>query len=313
MEPALSSFVVATLSEQWGRVARCAMVAIVALTGAHCASDLRTSLERLSEARRLSGDLLVQFTKAADAGNRAVMADTDAASTAFAGEAAQATQVVQKDVEAMAPILKDLGYSDETRLLEEFGRRFAEYRALDETILGLAVENTNLKAQRLSFGSAREAADAFKKALDAVAPPALAGAAAPAGSPWRVQALAATAVASVREIQALQAPHIAEPDDVPMTEIEKRMATAASGAERALETLDGLVPAAIQPQLNAARGALARFMGINAEIIGLSRRNSNVRSLALSLGQKRTLTARCEETLHALQDALGKRDFGGTR
>jgi len=45
----------------------------------------------------------------------------------------------------------------------------------------------------------------------------------------------------------------------------------------------------------------------------LSRRNSNVRSLALSLGQKRTLTARCEETLGALQDALAKRGFGGTR
>ena len=61
-----------------------------------------------------------------------------------------------------------LGYSAEARLLEEFGSRFAEYRALDETILGLAVENTNLKAQRLSFGPAQEAADAFRDALMAI-------------------------------------------------------------------------------------------------------------------------------------------------
>ena len=47
-------------------------------------------------------------------------------------------------------------------------------------------------------------------------------------------------------------------------------------------------------------------MGVNAEIVVLSRRNSNVRSLALSLGQKRMLTAGCEETLRALQDASGE-------
>lgn len=98
-----------------------------------------------------------------------------------------------------------------------------------------------------------------------------------------------------------------------MTEIEKRMATAASAARRALETLDGLILHAFQPRPTAARGALERFMGINAEIIVLSRRNSDVRSLALSLGQKRTLAARCEETLQALQDALAKRAFAGTR
>ena len=54
-------------------------------------------------------------------------------------------------------------------------------------------------------------------------------------------------------------------------------------------------------------------MRVNAEIIALSRRNSDVRSLALVLGQKRMLTARCEETLTALQDSLAKRGFGATR
>jgi hypothetical protein len=52
-------------------------------------------------------------------------------------------------------------------------------------------------------------------------------------------------------------------------------------------------------------------MSVNAEIVRLSRRNSNVRSLALTLGQKRTLTARCEEPLHSLQDALAARSLSG--
>jgi hypothetical protein len=45
----------------------------------------------------------------------------------------------------------------------------------------------------------------------------------------------------------------------------------------------------------------------------LSRRNSNVRSLAMSLGEKRMLTAACEDSLRALRDALAKRGFTATR
>lgn len=288
-------------------IALCSVIVMVAVAGAGCGSSVQTSLERLLEARRLSSDLVAQFIKVADAGNRAVMADTDDASVAFAGEAAQLTQAVQKDVDALGPMLMALGYSNETRLLEEFGGRFAEYRALDQTILGLAVENTNLKAQRLSFGSGQQAANAFRDALDAVTRSAT------AKDSWRLESLAATAVAAVREIQVLQAPHIAETEDAAMTRMEAQMATSEAAARRAVETLASRVPPASRPQLTAATVALDRFVGVNAEIVTLSRRNSNVRSLALSLGQKRTLTARCEETLLALQDALAKRDFGGRR
>lgn len=288
-------------------IGRAVMVFVTVAATAGCGSGLGTSLERLLEARRLSSDLVVQFSKVADAGNRAVMADTDEDSVAFAAEAAQATQAVQTDIDALGPILMALNYSNETRLLEEFGSRFAEYHALDQTILGLAVENTNLKAQRLSFGSGQQAADAVRDALDAVRR------AAPAKDSWRIEALVATAVASVREVQVLQAPHIAETEASAMTRMEMQMAASEAAARQALGALAGLVLPESRPQLAAATDALDRFMGVNTEIVALSRRNSNVRSLALSLGQKRTLTARCDETLVALQDALAKRDLGGRR
>ena len=54
-------------------------------------------------------------------------------------------------------------------------------------------------------------------------------------------------------------------------------------------------------------------MELNAQIIALSRRNTNVRSLALSLDQKRTIIAGCEESLHALRDALARRGYVGVR
>jgi hypothetical protein len=166
-----------------------------AYTAAACGAPADAPLRRLLEANTLAAELLVQFTHAADAGNRAVMADTDETSVAFAREADQATQAVQKDSAALRSVLTALRYSDELRLLDEFDTRLADYRALDRNVLDLAVENTNLKAQRLSFGAARDAADAFGNALDALAPASQADA-------WRVKALAASAVAAIREIQA---------------------------------------------------------------------------------------------------------------
>jgi hypothetical protein len=266
-----------------------------------------TSLQQLVEARRLAADLSVQFTKAVDAANRAVMADTDETSVAFAGEATTAGDAVHKEAGALAPILKDLGYADEARLLDEFNRRFDEYRSLDRNILDLAIENTNLKAQRLAFGPSQAAADAMSNALDTVIP------AGQGPESWRVRSDVATAVAAVRDIQVMQAPHIAEADDAAMTRIEKRMMDSERAARAALETLSSLVAPDRGPQIAAATVALNQFMKLNADIVGLSRRNTNVRSLAMSLGQKRTLTAACEDSLRALQEALATRGFAGTR
>jgi hypothetical protein len=280
-------------------------VMILVAVAAGCSDG--SSLERLMEAQRLSSDLLVRFATATDAANRAVMAGNDEMAAEFAREAEQATEKVQRDADALKPLLAALGYTDESRLLEEFIGQFSEYRELDRAIRGLAVENTNLKAQRLSFGPAQKEADAFRDALESVARTS------PAKDAAQVKALTATALSAVREIQVLQGPHIAEPDDAAMTRLEDRMASSEELARGALQTLAGLLPPASRPQLDGATAALDRFHDLNAELIALSRRNSNVRSLALSLGKKRMLTARCEETLHAIQDALRKHTFSGTR
>jgi hypothetical protein len=66
-------------------------------------------------------------------------------------------------------------------------------------------------------------------------------------------------------------------------------------------------------RLGSATDALNRFMILNAQIVALSRQNSNVRALALSLGQRRIVAAACEERLRALQEALAARSFRGTK
>ena len=69
------------------------------------------------------------------------------------------------------------------RALQEFVGRIKARRILD-----LAVQNTNLKAQRLAFGPAQEAANRFRNALEAVASDA------PLRDRCRVEAIVASAV-----------------------------------------------------------------------------------------------------------------------
>jgi hypothetical protein len=282
----------------WGESVRLALCATMLAVSLACGTS--TTFDQLSEARRLSADLLIQFTKAGDAANRAVMADTDETSIAFAKEAEDSKTAVQTDVDTLRPLLQKLDYTDEDRLVQEFVGRFAEYRELDRKILELAVENTNLKAQRLSFGAAQDAADAFTKSLESVTPAA-------SGEMWQVRAIVAGAVAALRDIQAAQAPHIAEAEDAVMTRIETRMKAAEATVRNALQSLRPLVAPTSQRQVMDATTAFDRFMSVNAQIVELSRRNTNVRSLMLSLNQKGKLTSACETALRALQEALAKR------
>lgn len=280
------------------------LLAGLILSLAGCQGGSSAAFTELATARRLAADLRFQFTKAADASNRAVMADTDEASVAYAHEAEQATQTVQSDIDALTPDLRSLGYPAAIGFIEDFGKRFAAYRALDRKVLDLAVENTNLKAQHLSFGPASEAADGFRTAIE--------GAGAQSKDHCRVESLAAKAVLAVREVQVLHAPHIAESDDAAMTRMEAEISRLEATASDALGQLSALEPPA-QPQLAVAAAALDRFKDLTRQIVALSRRNTNVRSLELSLRDKPALTAACDDSLRSLEEALAKEGSTGTR
>jgi hypothetical protein len=123
-------------------------------------------LQQLIEARRLASEMHVAFASAADASNRAVMADTDEASAAAGDEAKAARVAIGKNLEALGHALQALGYVEDQRALESFKMNFAAYLKVDDEILPLAVENTNLKAQRLAFGPAQQAAQEFAAAVE---------------------------------------------------------------------------------------------------------------------------------------------------
>ena len=98
-----------------------------------------------------------------------------------------------------------------------------------------------------------------------------------------------------------------------MTELEKEMDALQAGARQGITTLEALVEVGGRSDLTAAVAAFDRFHEISKEIVKLSRRNSNVRSLELSLRQKPAVTAAADQDLLSLQEALAKEGFAATR
>ena len=256
-------------------------------------SAFERSVQKLQLIQAMSRDLLV----ATEAEKSAVMADTDEASQAFAEQSMQASQNVEKARRELEPLLA--GKSQEVHLFQEFSRCWDMLQEIDREVLSLAVQNTNLKALRLSFVPAAEAMRSMEEALNH-----LMDVVSSSPDAVRITRLAAKAAMGALNIYTLQAPHIAESTAARMDELEADMARLNAQVSEALLSLRALVDEPGTPFLDAAWAAYQDFQTINAEIVELSRQNSNLRSFALSLGQKRKTTAQCLDVLAVLQELV---------
>ena len=259
----------------------------------------RLALEDRAEAMRLATDLRVSFAAATGASNRAVMAGSDDGAAAAAAEAREARGAAVAAAEQLRDVLRRLRYTRDLALLDEATKQVRQYAAFDEEVLALAIEGSNAQAQRLSFTDGRTAADAFVGAADSLA-----------RTNRDLSGVAAQAARAVREIQALQAPHIAEPDDAAMDALEVSMESSKEAARAATRTL---AAAAATAERRALEAALERFLAVHDRILRLSRQNSNVRSLAMALGRNRAMAASCDEQLRGLASAIAAHEIAATR
>jgi hypothetical protein len=254
----------------------------------------------------LVGRLELALARGSEAEKSAVLAITDEDSQAFADQARAATADVDRDRQELGRLLEAGGTQGERDLLARFSEAFGDLRRVDDEVLRLAVKNTNLKASALSFGPAAEALAELDGALARAA-------AKTAASPDALLALRLTSDAriAVLRIQALLAPHIAEESDARMDRMEASMLEEETRARRALAGLGALSRLRGDSDLAAASSALARYVDIKARIVALSRDNTNVRSLALSLNQKRRSLALCLDALGALKQAILEEPIAG--
>lgn len=241
------------------------------------------------------------LASASEAEKSAVMATTDQDSQSFADQARAATTALREERARLDKILVSGGNTREERMLAKFSDAFADFERIDRELLSLAVQNTNLKAYDLAFGPAAAVLRDMDEALARIVKE---RAGSPSSDDGRIVVLAEGARIAALRIQALLPPHIAEESERKMDEMESRMAGEDREARKNLAALSAIQGLTGNADLAAASERYAAFSGIQSQILKLSRENTNVRSKAISLIQKRRVMFLCQDALAALQQAI---------
>jgi hypothetical protein len=250
----------------------------------------------------------INFLKSVEMEKNAVMAQTDEESQVFADQWLAASAAVEQDQKQLNSLIDAAPMQDERNLVIEFNNCWTELRKLDQVILQLAVQNTNLKAASLSREKGAEAMRRFEHALEDAMRPYLG-----AQKEGRAARLLCHAMTSALKIYNLHSFHIAEASDEKMDQIEMQMKAEENEAFKSLDELAGIAGKKSRQALLQAKAAFTEFMEVTAEVIKLSRQNSNVKSLELSLGRKRKVAAQCDEILVAFQEVVQNRIFKATK
>jgi hypothetical protein len=236
------------------------------------------------------------------------MATTDQDSQTFADQARAATASLEQERAQLDEILRANGSSRENEHLAEFSKTFVDYERIDHDLLDLAVQNTNLKAYRLAFGPA---AEMLQEADDALARIVKARTDFDSPGDKKVILLADDARISALRILALLPPHIAEESDQKMDEMEARMAREDRAIRKDLADLAAIKGLAEDSDLATAVARYASFTDLRSQILKLSRENTNVRSLAISLNEKRKTMFLCQDELSTLEQAIQQEFIAG--
>jgi hypothetical protein len=285
-----------------------AVLLVVVLVVLHFQRGHNPAEQVAFKARRIDAveRMRLALASASEAEKSAVMAITDEDSQKYADQARAATADVEQGRNELGQLLDAGGTRREKDLLAQFSKVFADFQSVDKDLLALAVKNTNIKAYNLAFGPA---ADAITEMNDALSRLMTKSAASPDAR--NVALLAFGAQTAVLRIQTLLAPHIAEESDAKMDALEARMTKDDQEVHKDLDALAALPIFNADTDLAAALSAYARFSEVRAKIIPLSRENTNVRSLAISLDQKRKVMFLCQEALASLEQATSEEPIPG--
>lgn len=272
------------------------------------APSMNTVYENILEQKKVLEQMRIQLLKSVEMEQRAVMALTDRESEEYAQQSRAASKAVDQNLALLSPLVEAQPMPNEKPLLAEFATCWAELGAVDRVILQLAVENTNLKAAALSREKGAEILQRFERNLDA-----LRELSRETANASRAAELASRAMIASLKIYALHGPHIIETASDTMDQYERRIHEHANEVAQALDALNGIVAADHRERVSQAQATFAEFAALTAQVVELSRQNSNIKSLELSMGRKRSIAAQCDEILAALQETVQNKPFKATK
>ena len=262
---------------------------------------LEDTYKNIMKKNEIMSQLRIHFLKSVEMEKNAVMAITDEESQEFADQSLAASAAVEQDLTHLRSLIDAVPQQDEKKLDGEFNTCWTELRKLDQVILELAVQNTNLKAASLSQEKGAATMQRFEHALEELIR-------SYTGTPneGRITDLSFHAITAGLKMYNLHSSHIAEASDEKMDQIETQIKAEENEAEKSLDGLAEIVGAESKNLLLQAKMDFSEFQEVTAKVIKLSRQNSNIKSLELSLGRKRKIAAQCDEILATFQETVQK-------
>jgi hypothetical protein len=277
------------------------MLLMVILVALHLQTGQKSVVQLAFKARRadMVAKMRLNLASASEAEKSAVLAISDQDSKTYADQARAATLEAEREQNELRELLAAGGTLKESDLLVQFSRVFTDFMRIDSDLLVLATKNTNIKAYGLTFGPAADALKEMDTALSR-----LVTKSADFPEARNVTLLACRAQIAALRIQTLLAPHIAEESDRKMDELEAHMTKEDMEVRKDLDGLASIREFHGNPDLEIALSNWARFSEVKERIIALSRENTNIKSLTISLGQKRKVLFLCQDLLSALQQTI---------
>lgn len=256
----------------------------------------------------LLSTMRIHLLEATEAEKNAVMAITDEESENFAVRARQAADAVESSRKKIEGIILQENHPQEIAIFNKFNICWSQFRKLDETILALATQNTNLKAQKISSTQGAQEMERFEQSLNRLIHRNTSN-----NRCNKTVMLSYEALTAGLKIFSLHKPHIEEADDQEMDKIEQSIKTYDESARQALESFHNITNPSDNEDMKNAEAAYEQFMNLTGEILRLSRMNTNIKSAELSLGKKRLISSQCQEILASLQETIRAQRSKATR
>lgn len=287
--------------------AACRLLVVGLLFGCS-GQDFQANLHALLEKQRLAAQLQQSLLAASDAANKSLLAPDETAASQQAAAAKAAFEAGAGQLQSLSALIEKGNNPKEIEAVKPVVADFKELDAAYAALHGLVARNTNVRAARLSRHEAAQALERLRQALA----PILAAPDCPAAA----QAL--RAIAAAQAILILHPLHIDERSAAGMDALEAAMNQDDRDARTTLAGLADLAAPSGAGEAAAmaakdAQAAYEAFWAVHTTILGLSRENSNIEAIALSMGRKQVLQAKIQTDLAALAAVIDEKQFTATR
>ena len=287
--------------------AACQLLVVGLLLGCS-GQDFQANLHALLEKQHLAAQLQQSLLAASDAANKSLLAPDEAAASQQAAAAKAAFEAGAGQLQSLSALIEKGNNPKEIEAVKPVVADFKELDAAYAALHGLVARNTNVRAARLSRHEAVQALERLRQALAPIL----------AAPDCAAAAQALRAIAAAQAILILHPLHIDERSAAGMDALEASMNQDDRDARTALAGLADLAApsgdgAAQAQAAKAAQDAYEAFWTVHAAIIGLSRENSNIEAIALTMGRKQLLQAKILADLTTLAAVIDEKQFTATR